>query len=61
MIANANRGKSDKSFTPKDFLPDWDQPPGDDGGEQTPEQQLAVLRAYTAAADRRTSRRVAKS
>lgn len=42
-IANVNRGKNQKAFTPDDFMPKFQQ------GEQGVNQQLQIAEAYTAA------------
>lgn len=42
-IANVNRGKRGKSYAPSDFVIQWDGKPA-----QTPEEQLAIVRALNA-------------
>jgi hypothetical protein len=48
-IANANRGKDSKAFKPQDFMPKFG-PKDEDGpepGEQSVEEQIAILKAMT--------------
>jgi|TARA_R110002020_G_scaffold155495_3_gene336584 hypothetical protein len=40
-IANVNRGKSDKSFTPSDFMPYMDKPEQSEGDMQSVMDALA--------------------
>ncbi len=40
VIANSNRGKNTKAFTPQDFVPDFDKPVN---RKQTVEEQMAIV------------------
>lgn len=42
-IANVNRGKDQKAYSPKDFMPEWQQ------GDQGVNQQLQFAEMFTAA------------
>lgn len=44
-VANANRDpkKQRKPYSPKDFMPQWDKP-----GEQSPEEQLEIIKMWHA-------------
>ncbi|MEU5950654.1 DUF4035 domain-containing protein [Micromonospora sp. NPDC047465] len=49
-IANANRGKHGRRFTPEDFLPRWDQRgAAAPAGEQTGEDHLRLIRSLNKA------------
>lgn len=44
IIANVNRGKRGRQYTPKDFMPYWGERP-----EQTWQEQLAAIKQINAA------------
>jgi hypothetical protein len=44
-IANANRSKNAKPFSPADFIPEWEAEPVE---QQSPEQQLAMIQLLQA-------------